>query len=183
MQVAEVRGKPQINTFVVLSGVLGVLIIAFIVCAVLFFTSNSAVASNNIFNKAGLPVFSEIETLNISQSAKEQFARLYANVNTPTSGVRIIQVDVYKIKTNSSEGDFIKFYKSEMDKAGWNVQALPVQKANQQPFIIGVKSHSYIFLGTATPGSSAAELSSELAPNQAVAFAMLFEQIQPTANN
>lgn len=177
------RGKPQINAFVLLSAALGVLIIALIVCAVLFFTSNSAVASNNVFDKAGLPVFSEIETLNLSQSLRDQLSRSYTNTNNATSNVKVTQVDFYKIKTTSSEVDFINFYKSELDKAGWNVQSVPIPTVSQQPFIVGIKGRSYILLGAAKPGSSSSELSSAFAPNQSMAFAMLFEQVQPTTNN
>lgn len=182
---APTQGRKKVDTLTILAVVLGVLVVAFIAWGVYFFTSssNASASSQNVFDKVSLPTYSEMEKLELSQTAKDRLSGNYTSPELTKNGVKVTQVDFYKVKTSGSGKDFIKFYQSELNKDGWNVRSLPIPTVSQQPFLIGIKSHSYIFIGTAVPNGSASELSSQLAPNQSVAFAMLLEQTQPQPNS
>jgi hypothetical protein len=173
------RGVNTRTMLVIASGVVAVLLIAW---AVFFFTSTVSSTNQNqnqtVFEKMGLATYSELDTLELPQNIKDQLPTFYSSTDLSKSGLKFSQMDTYKIKTTSSADDFTRFYKSELNKGGWNVRSISIPTNNSQSVMIAVKGNYYIYLALVNSSSPLPELKAQLAPNQVVAMVILLEKTQ-----
>lgn len=174
----RVTRKSRLNLVTILSGALGVMVVALVVLGILYFTSKNT--DQSIFEQAGLATFPGLQKLELSQKSKDQLAALYANPELAKNNIKFTKLEFYKLSSGNSATDFNNFLKADFLKKGWMVQSLPGQISGFQAIIYGAKDNRYIMMMAGTANNADPEIRAQLAPNQPIALVLLMENAPQT---